>query len=132
MPAYMKYGDIKGDAKEPNHYQWIVIESVGWPDGRNASSNELVVTKRRDGTSPLLMRESTQGTGRDVTIALTKTENGEEHELLVFHLTNTLISSFSMSGETDQLVLNFEKIEVDQKQAEGYGYLTGDWPDYRY
>ena len=127
MPIYMKYGDIKGEVKDPAHRGWIELMSIQWGVGRSISSptgssreasapsvSEIVVTKRQDSASTRLFNESMVGNGAKVIIEFVK-DDGTVY--LRLELSNTLISGFSMSGKgggvrpTESLTLNFTKVE---------------------
>ncbi|MGE5276873.1 MAG: Hcp family type VI secretion system effector [Acidobacteriota bacterium] len=129
MPIYFKYGDIKGDVKEPAHRGWIELTSMQWGVGRAITTpagasrersapsvSEIVVTKPMDSASTHLFRESLDGKGVDVVIDFVK--DGTVY--LQVNLSNTLIASYSISGRgrnsMESLSLNFTKIEFKHTQ----------------
>jgi type VI secretion system secreted protein Hcp len=130
MPIYLKYGDIKGEVKEPAHRGWIELMSVRWGVGRAINTpegasregsapsvSEIVVTKTQDSASTRLFNESLAGKGQKVVIEFVK--DGTVY--LRLELTNTLVSGYSISGGAregrrpmESLSLNFTKIEFKQ------------------
>ncbi len=123
MPIYMKYGEIKGDVDEPAHRGWIELGSAQFGvhkrsagDGTAPPSvSEIFVTKSTDNASSGLFRESVAGKGVTAFIDFVK-DDGSVYLRLT--LTNTLIASYSISGQgerpTETLTLNFTKIEFKQ------------------
>ena len=86
MPAYMKYGKIKGSMKG-KYKDWIEISSVQFGMGRGISPpvgtssrretsapavSEITVTKNMDSTSPELFTEAVSGKGQRVKIDLVR------------------------------------------------------------
>ncbi len=134
MSAYMKYGTtIKGESLAEGHKGsdgWMEIGSVQWGVGRAISTpvgaaskreasapsiSEVVVTKLMDSTSPLLAQEALIGKAVTAVIELTETGADKLNTYLTMNLTNTMISSYSMSSgggrPSESLSLNFTKIE---------------------
>ena len=130
MPIYMKYEGIEGTATG-KHKGWIELEScqlgishnMSNPMGAGAnrensrilSSGEIVITKISDTiNSTQLFRESLQGEGKKVVIDFVK---NDETVYLSIELENTIISSYSISGNSsgearpmETISLNFTKI----------------------
>lgn len=134
MPIYMNYNKlaIKGDVTETGHENWVRLDSFQWGVGRGIgmvtgstknreasapSVSEITVTKTQCNGSVKLLQEALQGTGKDVVIDFTRTEEGGKlTNFMTFTLTNTMISGFSTSSGGDRpsesLSLNFTKLEV--------------------
>jgi type VI protein secretion system component Hcp len=125
----MEYPGIKGDSREADHFEWIVISGVSWPKGGNGRANDLVVTKGIDNASALLQEESTRGNPKTVKLAFTAEEAGGEQEFLRITLKNAIIASYSAYGETESLSLNFESVENDYKKAYGHSNMVGDFTE---
>jgi type VI secretion system secreted protein Hcp len=136
MAIYMEYnkGSIKGDVTATDHKQWIEITSFSWGIGRSVmggvgsmanreadrpSVSEITVSKTMDASSPLLCQEDITNTkGVDVKIEFVRTGNNNKAETyLKFTLSNTVLSSYSISSggdrPTESLALNFTKFEYD-------------------
>jgi type VI secretion system secreted protein Hcp len=146
MPIYVKYGAIDGDVTAAGHEKWIEINSAQFGVGRGISSptggsadreasapsvSEIVVTKPTDVASTKLFNEALQGEGTDVTIDFCKTDKGKLETYMTYTLTNTMVSSFSMSSGGDRpmesLSFNFTKVEF-KNTAMGAANDTGS-PD---
>ncbi len=135
MPIYMKYEAIDGDVTAEGHEKWIELHSCQFGVGRAIKSptggskdregsapslTEIAISKDTDVSSPKLFSESLQGEGVPVTIDFCKTDKGKLETYLTYTLTDTVVSSFSMShagGDRskrpmESLSLNFTKIEL--------------------
>ena len=128
-PIYMSYQDIQGDVTAAGYEHQIELTSFQWGVGRGISAgaaggrevtaprlSEITITKSLDSSSPKLLQASLIGEGKTVQINFVKFANGAGSTYLQINLTNTLVSSFSMSSggdrPTESLSLNFTKIEV--------------------
>jgi len=126
MPAFLKYGDIKGEAREAAHSSWIEVWSVSYgsrnpntsgPGGGSGTapvrSNDITVAKSLDSTSPLLFQESISGKAVPAIIDFVREGGGT---YLRYELTDAMISSFSTSAggssAKESLTLNFSKIAI--------------------
>jgi type VI secretion system secreted protein Hcp len=136
LPIYMKYGDIKGDVTAKGHEGWINLQSCQL--GANSATgsrgsgalnvSEIFVTKDADCASTDLFRASLFGEGKTAKIDFVKSKDGGDEVYLTMTLTNTLITSYSVSGHggdsgqrpMESLSMNFSKIE--------YGYHTASTP----
>ena len=142
MPIYMNYNSlaIKGDVTEASHKDWIELNSLQWGVGRGISSPtggaadressapsvaEIVVTKANDISSAKVLNEALQGEGQTVIIDFCRTDKGKLQVYLTYTLTNTMISSYSLSSGGDRpsesLSLNFTKVEYKQIPAAASG-----------
>jgi type VI secretion system secreted protein Hcp len=146
--AFMKLGDIKGEATDADHKDWIHIDSVQFGVGRAISSgggssdresslpslSEITVSKQMDIASVDLFREALVGREIPGDIELTQTGSDKPFTYYKVKLTNVLVSSYSLSSGGDRpsesLSLNFSKIEVtyipiDDKGAPGTPIKAG-------
>jgi type VI secretion system secreted protein Hcp len=129
MPVYLRYGKIKGEVEKPAYRGWIELLSFQWGVGRGISSpsgtassreasspsvSEITVTRRFDSVSALLGNEAFQGEGVLAIVDFVK----DGHAYLRYTLTNTMISSYQVSGQggkpTESLTLSFTKVEFKQ------------------
>jgi type VI secretion system secreted protein Hcp len=117
MPAFLKYGDIKGEVREPAHRSWIELKSASFGVGRSGGSapnvKEIVVFKEVDSTSPLLHQAALQGNPADAIIDFV---DAGGNVYARYEMSETIISSVSSSGgggdnPVESLTLNFTKIE---------------------
>ena len=149
MPIYMKYPNANGDVKATGYENYIECSSFQYGVGRTipaptvgagadretdkAHVSEIILTKTMDGATPALYQESLKGKGKEVLIAFV--EGTESRLYTKYTLTNTLISSYTMSsgGErpSESLSLNFTEImtEFFQRDAE---HDDGDQPKVKY
>jgi len=132
---YMKFGDIKGESTDSNHIEWADIESFSWgiaceptsPTGGGGTTvKPLVITKRIDKSSPLLMLSC--GTGQpipEVTLELEdpSRNGGDSYYKITFE--DVIVSSFQ-SGPTDgdslpteSVSFNYTKITWTYYPADG-------------
>jgi type VI secretion system secreted protein Hcp len=130
-PAYMKLGDIKGEATDTDHKDWIIIESWSWgesnagvvgvPTSEKANFQDLTVTKRIDKATPKLMLAC--ASGQQVTsgtlVFTTRAPGAADDTYLRYELKDVLVSSFQHGGgaadgslPTESISLNFSKIEM--------------------
>ena len=128
--AYMKLGDIKGEATDSNHKEWIVLESVSSPffrahAGIDASGQcsvalrsrgdttlgDVVVVRELDKSSTKLQEaacsggDGSSGYG-EVIIDLVSSGPSKQEPYLTYVLTDVIVTSYSVgpgvngSGET--------------------------------
>jgi len=140
----MKVDGIDGDVTAKGHEKWIEVSSFQWGVGRGITSpgpggnkdregsapsvSEVVVTKVSDNASVDLIKEALHGEGKTVKIDFCKTDKDQFEPYYQYELSDTLVSSFSMSSGGDRpmesLSLNFTKItfndiEMSEKNATG-------------
>ena len=136
MPVFMQYEGIDGDVTTKGHEKWIELQSFSWGtsramtsssssaadrEGSTPSVSEVVVTKVTDGSTPNLFRTSLGfgpgSEGKLVKIDFCKTDVSAPEPYLQYELSNTLISSFSMSSGGDRpmesLSLNYTKVVIN-------------------
>ena len=130
MAIYMKFDTIPGAVTTTGYAQWIELTSFQWGSGRaigtaargslsressEPSVSEIVVTKPGDVASTKLWRESVGGLlNHKVLISFTTTNANNPVEYQQLELTNTAVSSYSVSSGGDlpqeSISLNFTKI----------------------
>lgn len=135
MPIFMNYEGIKGQVVAKGFEGWIELNSAQMGVHRNVSTSsghggnreastpsvsEIVVTKNQDVSSTDLFKASLAGEGKLAKIAFVKTSTDGKSfvKYLEVELTNTLITSYNISGHggaagdapMESLSLNFTKI----------------------
>ncbi|MBX2809399.1 MAG: type VI secretion system tube protein Hcp [Cellvibrionaceae bacterium] len=141
MSIFVKYGDIKGESSDDNHKEWIDAEELDWGVSRQITSNtstqgdressnatisDLTLTKFMDKSTARLFIESCCGTGKDVTIELTKTGTGGGSDTYIqYILHNALISSFITEHVNDSGFRPVEEIKISFTSIE-MKYITYD------
>ena len=133
MPAFMKLGDIEGQATDQGHEKWILIESMSAPISRSIPMNardqqrtqgstslgDVVVVRELDKSSVKLQEACANGKFFDeVEIHLCSTLAGKQEPYLTYKMKNAIITSYSFHGNasgsplpTEQVSLGFTEIE---------------------
>ncbi len=125
----MNYEGINGEVTAAGHEQWIDLDSVSWGATRgitaatgtnqnreatSVSINEFTVTKLVDDASPYILKEACIGTGKLVTIALTKTGDKLE-KYLEYTLRDVMISGYHVNTDGERpvevITMSFTKLE---------------------
>ena len=147
MSIFVNYDGIKGECSDPSHEEWMDVTDIKFGAGRsltsatstqgdressNAEITDLILARHTDKATPKLFIESCCGTGKDVTIHLTKTGTGSGSDVYMeINLKNALISNYSFAA-TDQatnrpkelLTLSFVDIEIKYTQYDEDGIAT--------
>lgn len=154
MAAYMKLGDIKGEATDQGHKDWILIESMSAPihrsvpegskdQGRTKGTTTLgdvVIVRQLDKSSTKLQENCANGTFfKDVEIHFCTTVKNKQEPYLKYKLDDVIISSYSFHGvesgsplPSEQVSLAFTKAEwtyivVDPKTGDVKGNVPGKY-----
>lgn len=124
--AFIKLGDIKGEATDNEHKDWIIIESMshGITNQRDAASGlptgkrqhkPFTITKEIDKSSPKLMEACVNGRAIPV-VRLEFVRKGEQDRYYEVIIKNVLVTSYQSgapSGQapTESFSLNYEEIK---------------------
>jgi type VI secretion system secreted protein Hcp len=154
MPAFMKLGDIKGEATDDGHKDWIIIESMSAPIARSIPSGakdqqrtkgdttlgDVVIVRQLDKSSTKLAEACANGTFfKEVEIHLCTTVKNKQEPYLKYKLSDAIVSSYSFHGTasgsplpSEQLSLNYSKVEwtyiiVDPKTGDQKGNVPGKY-----
>ena len=133
MPAYMKLGDIKGEATDTDHKDWIIIESMSSPIFRSVPSGakdqqrtkgetslgDIVVSRQLDKSSTKLQEACANGTFfKEVEIHFCSTVKNKQEPYLTYKLFDVIVSSYSFHGNSsgsplpsEQVTLGYTKVE---------------------
>lgn len=133
MPAYMKLGDIKGEAADSGHKDWITIHAFsnsihraippGAKDQQRARGDttlgDIDVVRELDKSSTKLQEACANGTlFPEVEIHLCTTTDGKQEPVLKYKLSDVIISSYSFHADasgsplpTEQVGLSFSEVE---------------------
>jgi len=134
MSMFLSYEGIKGESSDPDHKDWIDVESWGWDVERKITSNsstqgdressnavisDLRVTKKMDSATNKLFLESCCGKGKKAILHLTKTGSGSGADVYMeYTLENALISGYDVGGSADDtgrptetIVISFTAIQ---------------------
>jgi len=138
----MKLGDIKGEATDSDHKDWIIIESMSSPIFRSVppgakdqqrtkgetSLGDIVVSRQLDKSSTKLQETCANGTfAKEVEIHFCTTVKNKQEPYLTYKLKNVIISSYSFHGVASGDPLPSEQITLGYTEVE-WTYIVVD-PD---
>ncbi|MDA1296595.1 MAG: type VI secretion system tube protein Hcp [Chloroflexi bacterium] len=145
--AYIKIGDIKGEATDSAHGEWIDILSFSQSITRPMSSGisgstrqrgaasfgEIVLVKAIDKSSPKLQEAVATGqVMASVTLDLTTSSGDRPATYLKYELKDVLITNYRVSGgaagddrPTETISLNFAEINVVYTEQSATGRAGG-------
>ncbi len=134
MPAFMKLGDIKGEATDGDHKEWILIESMSSPIYRSipegakdqqrtkgdTTLGDVVVVRQLDKSSTKLQEACANGTFfKEVEIHFCTTVKNKQEPYLTYKLKNAIVTSYSFHGNSSGSPLPSEQCTL--------GYTDVDW-----
>ena len=142
---FIKFDGIKGESSDPKHKGEIDVESWSWgetnagrpPGGGGGGAGKVSMqdfnfVMRLNTATPSLMQAC--ATGKHIklaTLAGRKAGGKDQLEYLTFKFHDVLVSSFQTGGSeqsdavpTDQVSLNFAKIEVSYRPQKSDGTLS--------
>ena len=140
MPAFMKLGDIKGEASDADHKEWILIESMSAPIFRSVPQGakdqqrtkgdttlgDVVVVRQLDKSSTKLQENCANGTFfKEVEVHFCTTVKNKQEPYLTYKLSDVIISSFSMHANSSGSPLPTEQITLGYTKAE-WNYIVVD------
>lgn len=154
MPAYMKLGDIEGEATDPDHDKWIKLESMSSPIFRSipegAVDNErtrgettlgdIVIVRQLDKSSVKLQEACAKGKFfEEVEIDFCVRFKEKDEPYLKYKLKNVITTSYSFHGTatgepvpTEEVTLGYSEIEwtyfvVNPKTGDSEGQVMGSY-----
>ena len=110
MPAFMKLGDIKGEASDQDHKDWIIIESMSSSIFRSIPSGakdqqrtkgettlgDIVCVRQLDKSSTKLQEACANGTFfKEVEVHFCTTVKNKQEPYLTYKLSDAIVSSYS-------------------------------------
>ena len=134
MPAYMKLGDIKGEATDTDHKDWIIIESMSSPMYRSVPAGakdqqrtkgettlgDIACSRQLDKSSTKLQEACANGTFfKEVEIHFCTTVKNKQEPYLTYKLADVIISSYSFHGNSSGSPLPSEQITM--------GFTAAEW-----
>jgi type VI secretion system secreted protein Hcp len=142
---FLKIDGIQGESKADNHQNEIDIESFSWGATQSGtfaagggggagkvSMQDFHFSMPVNKASPALFLACAQGDHiKNATLTCRKAGK-EQQEFMKVTMSDVLVSSFQTGGSgagdvvpTDQISLNFAKIEVEYKEYDTAGNLVG-------
>lgn len=140
---FLKIEGIKGEASDSKHKEEIEVESFSWGEinsgshasGAGGGSGKVQIqdfhfVKKYDKSSPVLALKCAGGDHIKLATLTCRKAGTEQQEYLVIKMSDLLISSYQVGGSqggdivpTDQVSLNFSKIEAEYKPQKADGSL---------
>ena len=133
MPAFMKLGDIKGEATDADHKEWVIIESMSSPMYRSVPAGakdqqrtkgettlgDIACSRQLDKSSTKLQEACANGTFfKEVEIHFCTTVKNKQEPYLTYKLSDVIVSSYSFHGNSsgsplpsEQITLGYTKVE---------------------
>lgn len=154
MPAYLKLGDIKGEAQDQGHKEWITMKSMTSPVHRSIPQGalaqqrtkggtvlgDILVTRDLDKSSVKLQEACANGTFfKEVQIDFCTTVKNKQEPYLTYKLKDVIVTSYSFHGVSDQaqpptedVTFNFTEIEwtyvvIDPQSGDKKGTVIGKY-----
>lgn len=140
MPAFMKLGDIKGEATDTDHKEWILLESMSSPMFRSVPSGakdqqrtkgettlgDIVCVRQLDKSSTKLQEACANGTFfKEVEIHFCTTVKNKQEPYLTYKLSDVIVSSYSIMANSSGSPLPSEEITMGYTKAE-WTYIVVD------
>ena len=141
---FIKFDGIKGESADAKHKDEVDIESWSWGETNAGSTGsgggggagkvamqDFHFVMKLNSASVSLMKACATGQHIKVATLTARKAGKDQQEYLTIKFTDVLVSSFQTGGSehgeavpTDQVSLNFAKIEVDYKQQKPDGSLA--------
>jgi type VI secretion system secreted protein Hcp len=142
---FLKIDGIQGESRADRHKDEIDVESFSWGETQSGtfaagggggagkvSMQDFHFTMRANKGSPALFLACAQGDHIKNAILTCRKGRKKQQEFMKFTMSDCLVSSFQTDGHgggnvtpTDQISLNFAKIEVEYKEHDATGKLVG-------
>lgn len=154
MPAFIKLGDIKGEATDAGHKDWVIIETMSTGINRSLPASavdqnrtkgstylsDVTFSRTLDKSSVKLQEACANGTFfKEVEIHLCTTVNNKQEPYLIYKLSDVIITSYNISASahssdppSESLSMNYTKVEwtyvvVDPKTGEKKGQVPAKY-----
>ena len=140
MSAFVKLGDIKGEATHNDHKDWIIIESMSSPlfrsipEGAKDSQRtkgdttlgDICVVRQLDKSSTKLQEACANGTFfKEVEIHFCTTTKNKQEPYLTYKLKDVIVTSYGFHGNSSGDPLPSEEVTLGYTEVE-WTYITID------
>jgi type VI secretion system secreted protein Hcp len=140
---FLKIDGIQGESRDDRHKDEIDIESFSWGETQSGtfavgggggagkiSMQDFHFTMPVNKASPALFLACAQGDHVKNAILTCRKAGRDQQEFLKATMNDVLVSSFQIGGAggvvpTNQISLNFAKIEVEYQEQDATGKLVG-------
>lgn len=139
VDMFLKIEGVEGESQSRGHEKWIEIESFSWGatnSGGQAhgagggggagkvSMHDISFVHAYDKASPKLLESCCQGRHIKSAILSVRKAGSEQHDYLIYKLTDLLVSSLQVGGTSneapaEQVSLNFSKFEITFRDDQG-------------
>jgi type VI secretion system secreted protein Hcp len=145
VDMFLKLGPIKGEAKDSKHKQEIDIISWAWGASNSSTTHvgggggggkvhvhDLSVTKYVDIASPALHLAVWNGKHIDEAWLYSRKAGEKPLEYLIIHMKEVLVTAVTIGGSggedrfTENLTLNFAKVQIEYKEQSDSGGAAGN------
>ncbi len=143
---FIKIDDVKGESTDDKHKGEIDIESWSWgvsqagTSGHGAGAGagkalpqDFHFTKKHDKASPVLFISCATGAHFKTAVLTARKAGKGQQEYLKITMSDVMISSYQVGGSegsgvvpSDQVSLNFAKLELSYKEQKPDGSLGGE------
>ena len=154
MPAFMKLGDVKGEATDQDHKDWIIIESMSSPISRSipegakdqqrsrgeTTLGDIALSRQLDKSSTKLQEACANGTFYpEVEVHFCTTVKNKQEPYLKYKMKNVIVSSYSFSGmaagdplPSEMVTLSYTEVEwtyvvIDPKTGDKQGQVPAKY-----
>ena len=149
---FLKIDGIQGESKADKHTDEIDVQSFSWGATQSGtfavgggggagkvSMQDFHFTMRVNKASPTVFLACAQGDHIKNAILTCRKAGRDQQEFMKVTMNDVLVSSFQIGGAggvvpTDQISLNFAKIEVEYQEQDATGKLVGSikkWFDFK-
>jgi type VI secretion system secreted protein Hcp len=143
---FLKIDGVEAESADEKHKGEIEVESFSWGEtqsgtsGRGAGAGagkvqaqDLHFVKKVDKSSPVLFIGCATGQHFKTAVLTARKAGGGQQDYLKITMEDVLVSSFQVGGAaqsdvvpTDQISLNFAKLEMTYKEQKADGSLAGE------
>lgn len=141
---FLKLDGVEGESTDHKHKSEIDVLSWSWGESQSGtmshgggggagkvSMQDFHYTMRVNKSSPKLFLKCATGEHIKTAIFTARKAGKDQQEYMIVKMTDVLVSSYQMGGSqgdvipTDQVSLNFSKIEIEYKEQKADGSLGG-------
>jgi type VI secretion system secreted protein Hcp len=127
---FLKIDGVDGESGDSKHKGEIELESWSWGETQVGAHSAIHIVTRVSKASPKLMQACATGEHYKKAVLTCRKAGKEQQEYLKITFSDLLVSSFQIGGSagssilpTEQVSLNFAKIEFEYKEQKADGTL---------
>ncbi|HEY4360168.1 MAG TPA: type VI secretion system tube protein Hcp [Bryobacteraceae bacterium] len=141
---FLKIDGIDGESQDSKHKNEIDVKSWSWGESQTGTSaqgggmgagkvsmQDFHFTMEVNKATPKLMLACASGQHIPKAVLTVRKAGTDQQEFLIYTYTDILVSSYQTGGSagdvipTDQISLNYSKMEVEYKEQKADGTLAG-------